>query len=76
MVNAITNLFVQAVRKLEQLQCLSARELGHWSHYAKHTARVREQMLPHLGVTAKRVILTVAHGGATPRSMTRTPRNG
>ena len=62
MVNAMTNLVVQAMDKLELPQWLPTRELPHWRHYADHTARLRVEMQANLGPSAKRVILSVAHG--------------
>ena len=66
MVNAMTNLVVQAMNKLELPTWLPMRELRHWRHYAEHTAGMREQMQAQIGVSAKRVILSVAHGSAIP----------
>ena len=42
------------------------RESRHWRHYAEHTAGMREQMEARIGASAKRVILSVANGGAIP----------
>ena len=61
MVNAMTNLVVQAMDKLELPQWLSVRELPHWRQYADHTNRLRVEMQANLGPSAKRVILSVAH---------------
>ena len=66
MVDKMTNLVVQAMTKLELPQWLPMRDLLHWRHYADHTARLRVQMQAHLGPSAKRVILSVAHGGTVP----------
>ena len=53
MVNAMTNLVVQAVRKMDLSSWLPLRELSSWSDYADH-----------LGAKTKAVILGVARGGA------------
>ena len=65
-VNAMTNFVVQAMRKLDLPEWLPLKELSHWTHYADHTTELREKMQAHLGVGAKRVIMSVAHGGAVP----------
>ena len=44
---------------------LPMRELCHWRHHAEHTAGLRELMQAHIGLSTRRVILSVAHGGAT-----------
>ena len=68
MVNTMTNLVVQAMNKLEPTQWLPMRELPHWRHYADHTARLRVEMQGNLGPSAKRVILSVAHGSTVPQN--------
>ena len=59
-------LVVQAMQKLDWPEWLPLKELCHWTHYADHTTELRDKMQAHLGVGAKRVILSVAHGGAVP----------
>ena len=54
------------MNKLELPTWLPMKKLRHWRHYAEHTPGVREQMQAQFGVRAKRVILSVAHGGAIP----------
>ena len=65
-VNATTKLVVQAMDKLELPQWLLTKEL-HWRHCADHTARLRVEMQANLGPSAKRVILSVAHGCTVPQ---------
>ena len=66
MVNAMTNLVVQAIHKLELPQWLPMRGLGHWRDYSEHTSGLREQTQANFGPSAKRVILSVAHGCTVP----------
>ena len=62
MVNAMTNLVVQAMSRMD----LPMRSLPHWRHYADNTAAVRARMQTHLGPNSKKVLLSVAHGGSVP----------
>ena len=41
MVNAMTNLVVQAVRKMDLPSWLPLRELSSWSDYGDHTTAIR-----------------------------------
>ena len=66
MVNAMTNLVVQAVRKMDFSSWLPLRELSSWSDYADHTMAIRGRLQGFLGAKTKAVILGVAHGGAVP----------
>ena len=59
----MANLVVQAMNELELPTWLPIWELRRWRHYADHTAWMREQMQAQIGVSAKRVILSVVHGG-------------
>ena len=47
-------------------QWLPLKGLSNWSDYAYHTAQLDEKKQADLGVGAKRVILSVAHGSAVP----------
>ena len=62
MVNAMTNLVVQAVRKMGLPSCLPSRELSSWSDYAAP----RRSVGGFLGAKTKAVILGVAHRGVLP----------
>ena len=75
MVNAMTNLVVQAMDKLELSQWLPMRELPHWRHYADRTARLRVEMQADLGPSAKRVFCP-STGVLFHRSVTWTPPGG
>ena len=63
-VNAMSNLVVPAVRRLDVPQCLPLRNLSHWSHCVERTAQVLDQLQAHLGAKAQSIILAVACGGA------------
>ena len=60
MVNAMTNLVVQTVRKMDLPSWLPLRELSSWSDCADRTTAIR------LGTKTKAAIQSVAHGGAVP----------
>ena len=62
MVNAMTNLVVQAVRKRDLPSWLLSRELSSWSEHADHTTATHGRLQGFLG--AKAVILGVAHASA------------
>ena len=62
MVNAMTNLVVQAMSRMDLPQWLPIRSLPHWRHHADNTAAVHAQMQTH----AKKGLLSVAHGGSVP----------
>ena len=66
MVNATTNLVVQAVRKMDLRSCLPLRELSSWSDDADHTTAIRGRLQGFLVAKTKAVILGVCHGGAVP----------
>ena len=66
MVNVMTNLVVQAVRKIHLSSWLSSRELSSWSDCADHTTAIRGRLQGFLGAKTKAVILGVARGGAVP----------
>ena len=66
MVNAMTNLVVQAVRKMDLPSWLPLRELSSWSNFADHTTAIRGRLQGFLGAKTKAVTLGVAHGGAVP----------
>ena len=44
MVNAMTNLVVQAVRKMDLSSWLPLRELSSWFDYADHTTAIRGRL--------------------------------
>ena len=62
MVNAVTNLVVQAMSRMDLPHWLPMRSLPHWRRYADNTTAVQT----HLGANAKKVLLSVAHGGSVP----------
>ena len=66
MVNAMTNLVIQAMSRMDLPHWLPMRSLPHWRHYADNTTAVRAQMQTHLCANAKKVLLSVAHGGGVP----------
>ena len=66
MVNAMTNLVVQAVRKMDFSSWLPSRELSSWSDYADRTAAIRGRLQGFLGAKTMAVFPGVAHGGAVP----------
>ena len=65
-VNAMTNLVVQDVRKMDLPSWLPLRELSSWFDDADHTTAIRGRLQDFLGAKTKAVILGVAHGGAVP----------
>ena len=70
-VNAMTNLVVHAMHKLDLPQWSPMRKLCHWRHHAEHTG-LRAQMQAHMGLIAKRVILSHKEAPFS-KSMTWTP---
>ena len=76
MVNAVTNLVVQAVRKLDLSSWLPLRELGSRTDNADHTTATRGRLQGFLGAKTKAVILGVTHGVPSPTLNTRNPRVG
>ena len=66
LVNAMTNLVVQAMRKMDLPSWLPLRELSSWSNNADHTMAIHGRLEVFLGAKTKAVILGVAHGGAVP----------
>ena len=64
--NAMTNLGVQDVRKMDLPSWLPLRELSSWSDYADHTTAIRGRLQGFLGAKTKAVIPGVAHRGAVP----------
>ena len=59
---AMTNLVVQAVRKMDLPSWLPLRESSSWSDYADHTTATRGRLRGFLGAKTKAVILGVARG--------------
>ena len=67
MVNAMTNLVVQVVRKMDLPSWLPLRELSSLSDYADHTTAIRGRLQGFLGAKTKAVILGVSPQGCRPR---------
>ena len=65
-VNAMTNLVVQAVRQMGLPSWLPLRELSSWSDHADRTAAIRGRLQGFLSRRRRRVILGVSHWGAVP----------
>ena len=75
--NAMTNLLVQAVRKMDLSSWLPLREFSSWSDYADHTTAIRGRLQGFLDPKTKAVILGVAHGWVpSPTLNTQNPRVG
>ena len=64
LVSAMTNLVVQAVRKLSLPCWVPTRNFARWTHHAENTAEVQDALLPHLGLQTNMVILAVTRDGA------------
>ena len=66
MVNAMTNLVVQVVRKMDLPSWLPSCALSSWSDHADHTKAIRGRLQGFPGAKTKAVIPGVAHGGGVP----------